>query len=47
MEHYHVAQLKPNELEKIKGLEEELNVVLIAYGEEDNHKQTEKHPSTS
>ncbi|WP_156942495.1 uroporphyrinogen-III decarboxylase [Alkalihalobacterium bogoriense] len=47
MEHYHVAQLKPNELEKIKGLEEELNVVLIAYDEDHHHNQTEKHPSTS
>lgn len=35
MEHYHVADLKEDQLQKIKGLEKELEVVLIAYDAED------------
>ncbi|WP_281248889.1 hypothetical protein [Bacillus alkalicellulosilyticus] len=31
MEHYHVAQLNEEQLQKLKGLEDQLNVVLIAY----------------
>lgn len=35
MEHYPVADLKEEQLQKIKGLEKELEVVLIAYDSEE------------
>ena len=34
MEHYHVADLNEQQIQQIKGLEKELEVVLIAYDSE-------------
>ncbi|WP_257008295.1 hypothetical protein [Bacillus sp. FJAT-45350] len=35
MEHYHVAHLNEEQLQQIKGLEKELDVILIAYDDEE------------
>lgn len=42
MEHYHVAQLEEEQLQKIKGLEQELDVILIAYDEDQENSEMKK-----
>ncbi|MDE5412139.1 MAG: hypothetical protein LPK26_03850 [Bacillaceae bacterium] len=43
MEHYHVANLNNEQLQRLKSLEEELNVVLIAYDDDEEEKPGGKH----
>ncbi|WP_216829544.1 hypothetical protein [Alkalihalobacterium elongatum] len=43
MEHYHVANLNIEQLQKLQNLEEELNVVLIAYGDDKEDEPGGKH----
>ncbi|WP_209123232.1 hypothetical protein [Alkalihalobacillus sp. BA299] len=43
MEHYHVASLNEQQLQKLKNLEQELNVVLIAYDDEEDDQPGGKH----
>ncbi|WP_158211625.1 hypothetical protein [Alkalihalobacterium alkalinitrilicum] len=43
MEHYHAASLNDQQLQKLKRLEQELNVVLIAYVDDVDDQPGGKH----
>lgn len=41
MEHYHVADLNEQQIQQIKGLEKELEVVLIAYDDSEKEENVQ------